>query len=130
VFGESRDRLRVLSLLRNRLLTRGFCQILVDLMECRGNFICMLILTVGSKLCTFCRLHLRTLRNHCCAAHATPPEHDLGLRYFGLFNNICQWLCKSGHSQTSFASHTFNTEYFFTLIYMHISAYVYQDSAS
>ena len=65
-----------------------------------------------------------------CGPHY-PPKHDLGLRYFGLFNNnICQWLCKSGHSQTSFASHTFNTEYYFTLIYMHISAYVYQDSAS
>src|ERR1700685_2135096 len=50
-----------------------------------GILFCMLILTVGSRLCTFCRLHLRTFRDHCRAARATPPEHDLGLRYFGLF---------------------------------------------
>ena len=64
-------KLRVLSLLRNRLLTRGLCQILVDLSPIVGvswefNF-CMLILTVGSRLCTFCKLHLQTLQNHCCA---------------------------------------------------------------
>src|ERR1700734_3554628 len=37
-----------------------------------GILFCMLILTVGSRLCTFCRLHLRTLRDHCCAAQPTP----------------------------------------------------------
>src|ERR1700723_363797 len=85
------DRLRVLSLLRNRLLTRGLCQILVDLSPIVGVswefHFCMLILTVGSRLCTFCRLHLRTLRDHCRAARATPRSMDL--RYFGLFNKYC-----------------------------------------
>src|ERR1700734_952383 len=71
-----KTQLRVLSLLRNRLLTRGLCQILVDLSPIVGVswefHFCMLILTVGSRLCTFCRLHLRTLRDHCRVARATP----------------------------------------------------------
>ena len=36
----------------------------------------------------------------------------------------------SGHSQTSFASRTFNTEYYSTIICTHIIVYVYQDFAS
>jgi hypothetical protein len=35
---------------------------------------------------------------------------------------------KSGHSQTCFASHTFNTEYYSTIICMHILVYIYKDS--
>ena len=44
--------------------------------------------------------------------------------------DICQWLCKSGHSQTCFASHTFNTEYYCTIICMHILVYIYKDYTS
>ena len=47
-----------------------------------------------------------------------------------LLGDICQWLCKNGHFQTSFASPTYNTEYYSTIICMHIIVYVYKDFAS
>src|ERR1700683_1320795 len=44
--------------------------------------------------------------------------------------SLASGCAKSGHSQTSFASRTFNTEYYSTINCMHIIVYVYQDFAS
>ena len=50
---------------------------------------------------------------------AYAPIHDI-------FSG-CGGCAKSGHSQTCFASHTFNTKYYSTIICMHILVYLYKD---
>src|ERR1700727_3150531 len=84
--------LRVLSLLRNRLLTRGLCQILVDLSPIVGEswefyFVCSFL--PWDLGCAHFVDFTYGLYEITAARPAPPPaEHDLGLRYFN--SNICQ----------------------------------------